>query len=57
MKAVLYRFVGGAANKYEKVTLSDFAVTLAVIGDYVTVRAGGDVMAAVKLGEHDHVRL
>jgi hypothetical protein len=26
-------------------------------GDYVTVRAGADLMAAVKLGDHDYVRL
>ena len=25
-------------------------------GDYVTVRAGADLMAAVKLGDHDSVR-
>jgi hypothetical protein len=26
-------------------------------GDYVTLRAGADLMAAVKLGDHDYVRL
>jgi hypothetical protein len=26
-------------------------------GDYVTVRADGDLMAVVKLGDHDYVRL
>jgi hypothetical protein len=26
-------------------------------GDYVTVRAGADLMAAVKLGDHDYLRL
>jgi hypothetical protein len=26
-------------------------------GDFVTVRAGANLMAAVKLGDHDYVRL
>ncbi len=57
MKAVLYCSTGLAANKFDKIVLTEDAMTLVVVGDIVTVkRPGGDVIAAARLGEHDHIK-
>jgi hypothetical protein len=58
VKAVLYRHTGLPAGKdYDKIVLTDNAMTLVVVDEIVTVkRSGGDTIAAVKLSEHDHIK-
>jgi hypothetical protein len=59
VKAILHRHI--ATNNttgklgYEQVVLTAHAVSLAVMGDIVTVRTGGDIVAAAKLGERDYI--
>lgn len=59
MKAVLYRHIGTNAIDgkftFQKVELFGHAVSLAVTGDIVTIRAGGDAVAAARLGEKDYI--
>ncbi len=59
MKAVLHRHIGtnnvDGKLTYQKIDLTAHAVGLAVIGDIVTVRAGGEALAAAKLGEKDYI--
>jgi len=46
-----------AGSNWEKIVLTEDAMTLVVVGDLVTVqRVGGDTVAAVKLSEHDHIK-
>jgi len=57
IKAVLYRHTPMAGSNWEKIVLTEDAMTLVVVGDLVTVqRVGGDTVAAVKLSEHDHIK-
>jgi len=59
VKAVLHRHIGtnnvDGKLTYQKIDLTAHAVGLAVIGDIVTVRAGGEALAAAKLGEKDYI--
>jgi hypothetical protein len=58
MKAVLHRHIATEPSgklKYEKVELSAYPVSLAVTGDIVMVKAGGDAVAAARLGEKDYI--
>lgn len=59
MKAVLHRHIATNAQTgkltYEKVELSAHPVSLAVTGDIVTVKSGGDAVAAARLGEKDYI--
>lgn len=60
MKAVLYRKTGLPAGKeYDKIVLSESAVAVHVNGEFVTVQNANSVhmVAAVKLSEHDHIKL
>jgi hypothetical protein len=61
MKAVLHRHIAtdpmSQKLKYETIDLASHAVTLAVVGDIVTVKSGGDTMAAAKLGEKDYITI
>ena len=57
MKAVLYRHTPMAGSNWEKIVLTEEAMTIVVVDEIVTVkRPGGDTIAAVKLSEHDHVK-
>jgi hypothetical protein len=57
MKAVLYRHGTDPAKTYEHIVLAEDAVTLHVQGEYVVIRKSGAVdVAAVKLGEKDHIK-
>jgi hypothetical protein len=59
VNAVLHRHIttNNTTGKmgYEQVVLTAHAVSLAVTGDIVTVKTGGDVVAAAKLGEKDYI--
>jgi hypothetical protein len=59
VKAVLHRHIGtnpvDGKLTYQKIDLAAHAVGLAVIADIVTVRAGGEALAAAKLGEKDYI--
>src|SRR6266851_1853013 len=59
VKAVLHRHIATSAQTgkltYEKVELSAHPVSLAVSGDIVMVRTGGEAVAAAKLGEKDYI--
>lgn len=59
MKAVLYRKTGLPASKdYHQIVLCEDAIALHVNGDFLLVQQRQNVhmIAAVKLGEHDHVK-
>jgi len=59
VKAVLHRqiTVNNTTGKlgYEEVVLAPHAVGLAVAGDIVMIKAGGEAIAAAKLGDRDYI--
>jgi hypothetical protein len=59
VKAVLHRHIATDTSsgkpEYETIDLAKHAVTLAVVGDIVTVKIGGETMAATKLGQMDYI--
>lgn len=57
MKAVLHRSTGLGNPKFEKIVLSEHALSLAVTDEIVTIRqvGGTNMVAAVRLGEKDYI--
>jgi hypothetical protein len=58
MKAVLYRHGRNPGGADERIVLSENAVAVPqVVGEIVTIRqGGGDITAAVRLGERDYIK-
>jgi hypothetical protein len=59
MKAVLHRHIAtdpvNGKPDYESIDLAKRAVTLAVVGEIVTVKIGGETTAATRLGPMDYI--